>query len=147
MLNKLSNLDVVTPDLGDWELRGVVLALVEELGGCGNSRRAAELAKCDLTCEMVKEFPELQGVIGGLYARAQGEPELVARAIYEHYKPAGMEDSIPATPEGRWVALADKLETLVGMFGIGNLPSGDKDPFALRRVAASKPQALGMAPL
>jgi glycyl-tRNA synthetase beta chain len=112
-----------------------MMDLVSELGGCENARRAAELSKCDLTCEMVKEFTELQGVVGGLYARAQGEPELVARAIYEHYKPASMEDLIPATPEGRFVALADKLDTLRGCFGIGMIPSGSKDPFALRRAA------------
>ncbi len=112
-----------------------MMALVEELGGSGAARRAAELSKCDLTCEMVKEFTELQGVIGGLYARAQGEGEEVARAIYEHYRPVGMEDSIPSTPEGRWVALADKLDTLRGCFAIGMIPSGSKDPFALRRAA------------
>lgn len=112
-----------------------MMALVEELGGSNSARRAAELSKCDLTCEMVKEFTELQGVIGGLYARAQGEGEEIARAIYEHYKPVGMEDSIPSTPEGRWVALADKLDTLRGCFAIGMIPSGSKDPFALRRAA------------
>jgi glycyl-tRNA synthetase beta chain len=112
-----------------------MMDLVGELGGCDNSRRAAELSKCDLTCEMVKEFTELQGIVGGLYARAQGEPEEVARAIYEHYKPVSMEDSIPATPEGRFVALADKLDTLRGCFAIGMVPTGSKDPFALRRAA------------
>jgi glycyl-tRNA synthetase beta chain len=112
-----------------------MMALVEELGGSNGARRAAELSKCDLTCEMVKEFTELQGVIGGLYARAQGEGEDVARAIYDHYKPVSMEDSIPSTPAGRWVALADKLDTLRGCFAIGMVPSGSKDPFALRRAA------------
>jgi len=110
-------------------------ALVNELGGDAHSLRAAELSKTDLTTELVKEFTELQGVVGGLYARAQGEPEEVARAIYEHYKPVSMEDSIPATHEGRIVALADKLDTLRGCFQIGLIPSGSKDPFALRRAA------------
>jgi glycyl-tRNA synthetase beta chain len=112
-----------------------MMDLAGELGGCENARRAAELSKCDLTCEMVKEFTELQGVVGGLYARAQGEPELVARAIYEHYKPVSMEDSIPSTPEGRFVALADKLDTLRGCFAIDMVPTGSRDPFALRRAA------------
>jgi glycyl-tRNA synthetase beta chain len=99
------------------------------------AERAALLSKCDLTTEMVKELTELQGVMGGLYARAQGEPEEVWRAIYEHYKPAGMEDSIPSTPAGRIVALADKLDTLQGCFRVGLIPSGSRDPFALRRAA------------
>ncbi len=109
--------------------------LARELGGPESAQRAARLSKCDLTTEMVKEFTELQGVVGGLYARAQGEPEEVWRAIYEHYKPVSMEDSIPATPSGRIVALADKLDTLRGCFRIGLIPSGSKDPFALRRAA------------
>ena len=74
-----------------------VVDLVRELGGAEQAQRAALLAKCDLTTEMVKEFTELQGVMGGLYARAQGEPEPVWRAIYDHYKPDSMEDAIPAT--------------------------------------------------
>lgn len=97
--------------------------------------RAALLSKCDLTTEMVKEFPELQGVMGGLYARAEGEPEAVWRAIYEHYKPLSMEDSIPGTREGQVVALADKLDTLRRCFSIGLIASGSRDPFALRRAA------------
>ena len=84
---------------------------------------------------MVKEFTDLQGVVGGLYAKAQGEPEAVSRAIYEHYKPLSMEDSIPATPEGQIVALADKLDTLQQCFRIGLVPTGSKDPLALRRAA------------
>ncbi len=112
-----------------------VVDLVRELGGSEPAQRAALLAKCDLTTEMVKEFTELQGVVGGLYARAQGEPEPVWRAIYEHYKPVSMEDSIPATVEGRLVSLADKLDTLRGCFGVGLIPSGSKDPFGLRRAA------------
>jgi glycyl-tRNA synthetase beta chain len=112
-----------------------VTALVKELGGSESAQRAALLSKCDLTTEMVKEFTELQGVVGGLYARAQGEPEEVARAIYDHYKPVSMEDSLPSTEAGRLVALADKLDTLRGCFGVGMIPSGSKDPFALRRAA------------
>lgn len=109
--------------------------LVAAFGGNDEARRAALLAKCDLTTGMVGEFPELQGIVGGLYARAQGEPEAVARAIYEHYKPAGGDDAIPETPEGRLVALADKLDTLREAFRIGLVPTGSKDPFALRRAA------------
>ncbi len=97
--------------------------------------RAAELAKCDLTTELVKEFTELQGVVGGLYAQAQGEQAAVADAIYDHYKPQSMEDRSPRTPAGALVALADKLDTLAGCFSIGLRPSGSSDPFALRRAA------------
>lgn len=99
------------------------------------AERAALLAKCDLTTDMVKEFTELQGVVGGLYAQAQGEGEPVAQAIYDHYKPVSMEGSIPRTPEGQAVAIADKLDTLGKCFEIGLVPTGSKDPFALRRAA------------
>jgi len=111
------------------------VSLVKDLGGNADAQRAALLSKCDLTTDMVKEFTELQGVVGGLYARAQNEPEAVAQAIYDHYKPVSMEDSIPSTAEGRIVALADKIDTLRGCFAIGLIPSGSKDPFALRRAA------------
>jgi glycyl-tRNA synthetase beta chain len=89
------------------------------------------LAKCDLTTELVKEFPELQGKIGGLYAREQKppEPEEVCLAIYDQY------DTVPGTPRGQVVALADRLDTLHGFFGIGLIPTGSRDPFALRRAA------------
>ena len=97
--------------------------------------RACRLSKADLTTELVKEFTELQGVVGGLYARAQGEPEDVAIAIYDHYKPASMEDSIPRTQTGQLLSIADKLDTLRGCFRVGLIPSGSKDPFALRRAA------------
>jgi glycyl-tRNA synthetase beta chain len=99
------------------------------------TRRAAELCKTDLTTEMVKEFTELQGVIGGLYALAQGESEKVAKAIYDHYKPESMDDSLPRTPEGATLSLADKLDTLAGCFSAGLIPSGSRDPFGLRRAA------------
>ncbi|MEP6960576.1 MAG: glycine--tRNA ligase subunit beta [Acidobacteriota bacterium] len=112
-----------------------VVALVQELGGNAHAQRAALLAKCDLTTDMVKEFTDLQGIVGGLYARAQGEQEVVAQAIYEHYKPLSMEDTIPSTVNGQILALADKLDTLRGCFNVGLIPSGSKDPFALRRAA------------
>ncbi|MBM3727319.1 MAG: glycine--tRNA ligase subunit beta [Acidobacteria bacterium] len=111
------------------------VALVRELGGDENAQRAALLAKTDLTCEMVKEFTELQGQVGGRYAAAQGEPEAVWRAIYDQYRPASMEDAMPATVEGELVSLADRVDTLRGCFGIGLIPTGSKDPFALRRAA------------
>ena len=94
---------------------------------------AALLSKCDLTTDMVKEFTELQGIVGGLYAKAQGEGEAIATAIYDHYKPVSMDDSIPRTLEGQIVALADKLDTLRECFRIGLIPTGSGDPFALRR--------------
>ena len=97
--------------------------------------QAARLAKADLLTDMVGEFPELQGVMGGYYARHDGLTEDIAFAIEDHYKPRFAGDELPRGQVGTVVALADKLETLVGMFGIGNLPTGDKDPFALRRHA------------
>ena len=96
---------------------------------------AARLAKTDLVTDLVGEFPELQGIMGGYYARHDGLGEDVAMAIEDHYKPRFAGDDLPRNRAGLVVALADKLETLVGMFGIGNLPTGDKDPFALRRHA------------
>jgi len=96
---------------------------------------ATELAKTDLTSELVKEFTELQGVIGGLYARTQGLGEIVASAIYSQYTPASTEDAIPATVEGQLLGLADRIQTIVAMFEIGSAPTGSKDPFALRRAA------------
>jgi glycyl-tRNA synthetase beta chain len=101
----------------------------------GALEAATFLAKADLTTELVKEFTELQGVIGGLYARAQGLGERVALAIYEQYTPASMEDEIPVSVEGQLLGVADRIQTIVAMFGIGNAPTGSKDPFALRRAA------------
>ncbi|HEV2488152.1 MAG TPA: glycine--tRNA ligase subunit beta [Terracidiphilus sp.] len=98
-------------------------------------KNAVRYAKTDLTTELVKEFTELQGVIGGLYARAQGLGETVAKAIYDQYMPASTEDRIPETVEGRVLGLADRIQTITAMFGIGNAPTGSKDPFALRRAA------------
>ncbi len=112
-----------------------VAELVKRLGGNIKVRRAALLCKCDLTTDMVKEFTDLQGIIGGLYAKAQGEPEEVWHAIYDHYKPVSMEDEIPSTEAGRMVSAADKWDTLTACFGVGLIPTGSKDPFALRRAA------------
>ena len=98
--------------------------------------RAASLCKADLTTLLVGEFPELQGVVGGLYARSQGEPQAIATAIAEHYRPLGPDDKIPQTLEGGILALADKIDTLAGCFSVGAVPTGSKDPFALRRAAA-----------
>jgi glycyl-tRNA synthetase beta chain len=97
--------------------------------------RAAELAKCDLATEMVREFPELQGIVGGLYARAQGESDEVADAVYDHYRPVGLDDPIPRNLIGCGVALADKLDSIVGCFAVGIIPTGSSDAYALRRAA------------
>jgi glycyl-tRNA synthetase beta chain len=109
--------------------------------------KAVQLAKTDLTSELVKEFTELQGVIGGLYARAQGLDERAALAIYEQYKPASTEDAIPVSVEGQLLGLADRMQTIVAMFGIGNAPTGSKDPFALRRAANAVVKILAEAGL
>ncbi|MGE0310013.1 MAG: glycine--tRNA ligase subunit beta [Lautropia sp.] len=101
----------------------------------GDATRAARLAKADLLTGMVGEFPELQGIMGRYYARHDGEPAEVADAIAEHYQPRFAGDALPVTATGTVLALADKLETLAGIWGIGALPSGDRDPFALRRHA------------
>ena len=108
---------------------------------------AAQLAKTDLMTDMVGEFPELQGIMGGYYARHDSLSEDVAQAIEDHYKPRFAGDALPRNTVGVVVALADKLETLVGMFGIGNLPTGDKDPFALRRHALGVVRMLSEANL
>jgi glycyl-tRNA synthetase beta chain len=112
-----------------------IQSLVKQLGGDPDAEAAAILCKTDLTTDMVKEFTDLQGTIGGLYAKEQGWPEQVWRAIYDHYKPLSMDGEIPATPEGRLLALADKWDTLVSCFAAGLAPTGSKDPFALRRAA------------
>ena len=112
--------------------------LGEELGGAALAQqadRAALLAKADLLTDMVGEFPELQGTMGAYYARHDGLQDAVAEAIEDHYKPRFAGDTLPRGEVGTVVALADKLETLAGLFGIGQLPTGDKDPFALRRHA------------
>ncbi|WP_295959747.1 glycine--tRNA ligase subunit beta [Rhodoferax sp.] len=119
-------------------VRAIAKAIAQQLGGdalAQQADQAALLAKTDLVTDMVGEFPELQGTMGRYYALNDGLGVDVADAIEDHYKPRFAGDSLPRNPVGTAVALADKLETLVGMFGIGNLPTGDKDPFALRRHA------------
>lgn len=133
-------------DLGSYgekvrRTREVARELVRLLGEAGkinhadaaHALRAVDLAKCDLTTQMVQEFTELQGVVGGLYARAQGEPPEVAEAIYDHYRPLGPEDACPRSIVGAVVALADKLDSVAGGFALGQEPTGSSDPFALRR--------------
>ncbi|OAJ62808.1 glycine--tRNA ligase subunit beta [Paraburkholderia ginsengiterrae] len=114
-------------------LAGAIAALIG--ADVAHAKRAARLAKADLITDMVGEFPELQGTMGTYYARHDGEPEDVALACSEHYQPRFSGDALPATATGTVVALADKLETLVGIWGIGLQPTGEKDPFALRRHA------------
>ena len=112
-----------------WEIAAATGARPEE------ARRAAELCKCDLLSAMVGEFPELQGVMGAYYAAADGEPADVAAAVREHYLPRSAGDALPASGAGLALAIADKLDTLAGIFAIGEKPTGAKDPFALRRAA------------
>ena len=119
-------------------VRAIAKAIGQQLGGdelAAKVGQAAQLAKTDLVTDMVGEFPELQGTMGRYYALNDGLPADVADAIEDHYKPRFAGDTLPSNDVGVVVALADKLETLVGMFGTGNLPTGDKDPFALRRHA------------
>lgn len=119
-------------------VRAIAKAIATQLGDASlvaDADQAALLAKTDLVTDMVGEFPELQGIMGGYYALNDGLGETVAHAIEDHYKPRFAGDALPRNTAGVVVALADKLETLVGMFGIGNLPTGDRDPFALRRHA------------
>lgn len=112
-----------------WFAQGIQQASV------ANADRAAELSKCDLVTGMVGEFPELQGIVGGLYAESQGEPEDVFQAVYDHYRPAGLDEKIPSNLTGCAVALADKMDALVGCIAAGLLPTGSSDPFGLRRAA------------
>ncbi len=119
-------------------VRAIAKAIAQQLGDAtlvAQADQAAQLAKTDLVTDMVGEFPELQGTMGRYYALNDGLGEVVADAIEDHYKPRFAGDTLPRNTAGVVVALADKLETLVGMFGIGNLPTGDRDPFALRRHA------------
>ena len=110
--------------------------LASRLGiDAGHIERAAALAKCDLLTGMVGEFPDLQGIMGRYYALADGEPQAVADAIAEHYQPRFAGDALPATPVGQVLAVAEKLDTLAGIFSIGKKPSGNRDPFGLRRAA------------
>jgi glycyl-tRNA synthetase beta chain len=112
-----------------WTSLGIAKAHVAD------ADRAAELAKCDLAAEMVREFTELQGIVGGLYARAQGESTDVADAVYDHYRPVGLDDPIPRNVIGCAVSIADKLDSIVGCFAVGVVPTGSSDPYALRRAA------------
>ena len=112
-----------------WFSRGVTQADVS------GADRAAELAKCDLVTGMVGEFSELQGVVGGLYARVQGEPEEIADAVYDHYRPQGLDENIPRNLTGCTVSLSDKLDSITACFAVGAIPTGSSDPFALRRAA------------
>lgn len=117
-----------------------VMALAKELApkvgaDPAQAERAAELAKCDLVSDMVGEFAELEGVMGRYYATLQGEPQAIADAVRDHYKPKGPSDEVPSNPVSVAVALADKLDTLVGFWLIDEKPTGSKDPFALRRAA------------
>ncbi|MCU0870409.1 MAG: glycine--tRNA ligase subunit beta [Burkholderiales bacterium] len=119
-------------------VRAIARSVAQALGGdvlAARADRAAMLAKTDLLTDMVGEFPELQGVMGGYYARHDGEDAAVAEAIEDHWRPRFAGDALPRGDVGVVLALADKLETLVGLFGIGQVPTGDKDPFALRRHA------------
>ena len=119
-------------------VQAIARSLGEKLGGEALARladRAALLAKADLLTDMVGEFPELQGIMGRYYAQHDGEHDDIAHAIEDHYRPRFSGDELPRNEVGICVALADKLETLAGLFGIGQVPTGDKDPFALRRHA------------
>jgi glycyl-tRNA synthetase beta chain len=119
-------------------VRAIAKAVGAQLSGAAlaaQADRAAQLAKADLVTDMVGEFPELQGIMGGYYARHDGESEAIAFAVEDHYKPRFAGDALPRNQVGLVVALADKLETLVGLFGAGEKPTGDRDPFALRRHA------------
>ncbi len=119
-------------------VRAIARGIAERLGGLALADladEAATLAKADLLTDMVGEFPELQGVMGAYYARHDGLRDAIADAIEDHYRPRFAGDALPRHPVGLAVAMADKLETLAGLFGIGQLPTGDKDPFALRRHA------------
>ena len=148
LVNRVEMLKAVTfqKDLGSYAakaertaaLAAKLSASLEKSGKKVDSaavQQAARLAKTDLTAELVKEFTELQGIVGGLYAKAQGLPESVATAIYDQYKPESTEDSAPRTLEGAVLSIADKADSIAGMFALGLVPSGSKDPFALRRQA------------
>jgi glycyl-tRNA synthetase beta chain len=148
LVNRVEMLKAVTfqKDLGSYaekaertaKLAGLLCPMLAKTGlklDVNAVHQAAQLAKTDLTTDLVKEFTELQGIIGGLYAREQGLPAAVANAIYDQYKPESTEDSVPRTLEGAVLSIADKADSIAGMFALGLVPSGSKDPFALRRQA------------
>ena len=144
LASKLPALDHVTfydglGSVGDkvGRMRTLSVAIAEHVTGADAkiAEQAAHLAKADLVTDMVGEFPELQGLMGGYYAAHHGADNKVVQAISDHYKPAGPSDRLPASPDGLVISLADKIDTLVGFFGIGAKPTGSKDPFALRRAA------------
>jgi glycyl-tRNA synthetase beta chain len=148
LVDRVKLLENVTfqKDLGSYAKKSErVRALAAELAGLATAKGAvvdvkaldesAALAKTDLTTELVKEFTELQGVIGGLYAASQGVSKTAADAIYDQYLPASAKDAIPRGVEGAILGLADRVDTITGMFGLGMEPTGSKDPFALRRAA------------
>jgi glycyl-tRNA synthetase beta chain len=156
LVERVARLEKVTfqKDLGSYAAKSErVRELCMRLAGLAQGRGvaldfnalldAAALAKADLTTELVKEFTELQGEVGGLYARAQGLRPAACDAIYDHYRPTSMEDRIPRTIEGQLLAIADKADTIAGMFGLGLKPTGSKDPFALRRAANGIVRILG----
>jgi glycyl-tRNA synthetase beta chain len=124
-------------------IEGIAASICKHIGlEPEDTLRAAHLCKTDLVTEMVKEFTDLQGQIGGIYAREEGYPEGVWQAIYDHYLPINIEDALPRTLSGAVVSLADKIDTLVGFFRFGAKPTGSKDPFALRRAAQGVVQIL-----
>jgi glycyl-tRNA synthetase beta chain len=122
-------------------IRTIAAGIAHE-AGADFDERAALLCKCDLVTEMVKEFTDLQGRIGGIYAREEGLPDAVWQAIYDHYLPVNLDDELPRGVGGAIVSLADKMDTLTGFFSIGFKPTGSKDPFALRRAAQGVVQIL-----
>jgi glycyl-tRNA synthetase beta chain len=145
-------------DLGSYAKKSErVRGLAAELAGLATAKgaavdgkaldEAATLAKTDLTTELVKEFTELQGVIGGLYAASQGVSKTAADAIYDQYLPASAKDAIPRGVEGAILGLADRVDTITGMFGLGMEPTGSKDPFALRRAANAVVRILAESPV
>ena len=124
--------------LGSYGVKtGRLRLLCAQLHEDPNLESASNLCKADLTTDMVREFPELQGIMGGLYGCRENYPEPVWKAIYEHYRPVSLKDESPSTPLGTLLSVADKLDTLVGCFSVGIIPTGSSDPFALRRQAQS----------
>lgn len=129
--------------LGDYlEKAERLMFIVDRISGDANAVKAAELSKFDLVTEMVKEFTDLQGQVGGIYAREEGFAEDVWQAVYDQYRPASLDDLLPRTRSGALLSLADRIDTLTGFFKIGIRPTGSKDPFALRRAAQGIVQIL-----